>query len=100
MKVQEMMDRLGFRTKQQLADKLEVSQGLVSQWASGKSFPSYQVIKRLLELGATTEELFGVDCRPVCPHAVKQPPEDAMASIMRRLDALESRRLEQPNKAG
>lgn len=60
--VQTMMDRLGYKTKQQLADKLGVTQGLISQWAGGKSYPSYHIIKQLIALGATTEEIFGIPC--------------------------------------
>lgn len=95
-----MRERLGFKRQSDLAKELDLSIGTVSAWEVGARTPSYDVLKRLLELGATTEELFGVDCRPHCPNAVKQPPEDAMVAIMRRLEALESGRLDQPSKAG
>lgn len=60
-------------------------------WESGEREPSFQVAKQLLELGATTEELFGIDCRGSCPHAQAEEPPDAMPQWARRMEA----RLEQ-----
>jgi transcriptional regulator with XRE-family HTH domain len=53
-------ERMGYRTQTALANALDRTIANVSEWELGKGFPSYQVIKRLLELGATVEELFDV----------------------------------------
>ena len=81
------MDRLGFRTKEQFGNALGCTHGLVSQWSSGKTRPSYDMCRKLLELGATVEELFGVDCRGSCPHAAQEPEPSGMPDWARRMEA-------------
>jgi len=47
-----------------LAKMLEVDQASISLWESGKSQPQgFKIIQKLLENGATVEELFGIDYR-------------------------------------
>lgn len=69
------MDILSFRrrfglTQMAFASKIGVSHSTVAQWETGRKYPSYDVLKRLFLLGATLEEVFGIDCRKTCPHAL------------------------------
>jgi transcriptional regulator with XRE-family HTH domain len=57
-------------TQTQVSEILGVSANTVSQWETGLRKPSYEIIHKLLELGATTEELFGIDCSKTCPKSV------------------------------
>ena len=45
----------------QLAERVDLLQSTVSSWEKGKNVPSYKIAKKLLELGATVEELFGLE---------------------------------------
>jgi DNA-binding XRE family transcriptional regulator/ribosomal protein S21 len=45
----------------ELAEKLGIIQQNISIWEAGKGTPSFQISKKLLELGITVEELFGVE---------------------------------------
>jgi len=47
--------------QEDLANALEVNQQNISIWEAGRTRPSYQTLKKLLELGATVEEIFGVE---------------------------------------
>jgi len=42
-----------------LANKLGCSKSTVAMWSNGANSPPYSVIVKLIELGATLEELFG-----------------------------------------
>jgi transcriptional regulator with XRE-family HTH domain len=53
--------RAGFKSQSALASVLGIKPQNVSNWEAGDSFPSYQIIKRLFELGATVEELFDIE---------------------------------------
>lgn len=53
--------RMNFKTQGELAKVLETTQENVSLWEKGNGFPSFQATKKLLELGATVEEVFGID---------------------------------------
>ena len=44
------------------ASLIGVSSGLVGMWASNKAVPSYEKIVKLIDNGATAEELFGKEC--------------------------------------
>lgn len=82
----------------ELAEKLEISGNTVSQWESGLRKPSYEVLKQLLELGATVEELFGVPCNCNKVEAKAEEPaprpsqQDAFREVFQRLEALEKER--------
>lgn len=52
------LNRMGW-VQRELSQKLECSQSTVAMWSSGKNAPPYPVILKLIELGATKEELFG-----------------------------------------
>ena len=43
-----------------LSKSLDTSPGNVNRWAKGDGVPSYELCKKLLELGMTIEELFGI----------------------------------------
>ncbi len=56
-----------FMNRKQLKQKdaaslIGVSSGLVGMWASNKAVPSYEKIVKLIDNGATAEELFGKEC--------------------------------------
>lgn len=60
------MDILGFckrqgMTQAALSKALDTSGANVNKWVNGKGFPSYEICKRLLELGMRVDELFDVD---------------------------------------
>ncbi|WP_407444878.1 helix-turn-helix transcriptional regulator [Fibrobacter sp.] len=48
-------------TQADLAKALETSPGNVNRWAKNEGVPSYELCSKLLELGMTTEELFGIE---------------------------------------
>ena len=52
-------ERLGIRKQEELAARLGVSDQTVSSWVKGKNFPTHKTEYELLEMGMTTEELFG-----------------------------------------
>ncbi len=58
--IDSFMKRLGCKNQQELADKLGISQGSVSAWGSGSRSPRYEDCVRLLQMGMTVEELFGI----------------------------------------
>lgn len=48
-------------TQAELSKRLETTPGNVNRWAKGDGVPSYELCAKLLRLGMTVEELFGVD---------------------------------------
>ena len=59
-----MFDCAGFLKRNgwiqaELAKKLGCSKSTVAMWSAGANSPPYSVIEKLIELGATLEELFG-----------------------------------------
>jgi len=58
--IKEFRERLGIKTQAEFAKKLGVTQTNVSLWERGKGSPSFNQAKKLLEMGATVEELFGI----------------------------------------
>ena len=59
LKIQDFIERMGFKGHEDLAKKLGVKKGTVSSWSSGDRTPTYDMCQKLLELGMTVEELFG-----------------------------------------
>ena len=57
--IKSFIDRVGIRSQEDLSKTLGVSDQTVSNWVKGKTFPNHQTEKRLLDMGMTTEELFG-----------------------------------------
>jgi transcriptional regulator with XRE-family HTH domain len=60
-----------------LAKALGINPANVSEWEGGNGFPSYQVIKKLLEMGATVEELFGISYKTLATNTSKTNFTDA-----------------------
>lgn len=59
MNLQSFLDRVNIK-QADLAKAIDTSPGNVNRWAKGEGVPSYELCVKLLELGMTTEELFGV----------------------------------------
>lgn len=55
---QAFIDRMGW-TQYELAERLGCSQPTVSQWCSGKNFPPFPVLVKLVSIGAGITDLFG-----------------------------------------
>lgn len=49
----------------ELAKSLDTSPANVNRWAKGEGVPSYELCVKLLTLGMTNEELFGISQPPV-----------------------------------
>lgn len=57
MSIKELRERAGV-TQEQLALRMDVSQGAVSRWESGKTAPQSKLHKKLVRtLGCTVDEL-------------------------------------------
>lgn len=56
--------RKKIKSQGDFAAKLGITQTSISDWELGKSVPSFQVAKKLIEMGITVEELFGVSYNP------------------------------------
>lgn len=50
-----------------LSKALETTPGNVNRWAKGDGVPSYDLCKKLLELGMTIQELFGISLADTAP---------------------------------
>ena len=92
--------------QRELAEHLGVSASAVSEIENGDRLPTYNQIKTLLQLGATVEELFGIDCRKTCPNAAKDPPppdhqDDYLSrrEVMHLIQSAIKDALEQPKQA-
>ena len=59
MDIQNFIKREKIADHEELAKKVGVSKRTVDSWSSGVRTPTYEVCKKLLELGMTVEELFG-----------------------------------------
>jgi transcriptional regulator with XRE-family HTH domain len=79
--------RMGYQTQRELAEVLNAKQSNVSKWEAGNGYPSYEVIKRLFELGATPEELFGIKGNPP-PQASN---DELTQQLLERVALLEER---------
>jgi len=59
VKVKEFIARVGIKSLDELAEKLELSPATVYSWSQGKRAPTYDVCVKLRRLGMTDYELFG-----------------------------------------
>ena len=50
-----------------LSKALDTTPGNVNRWAKGDGVPSYDLCKKLLELGMTIGELFGIELSEMAP---------------------------------
>jgi transcriptional regulator with XRE-family HTH domain len=86
VKVKEFMDRMGFKTQEELAERLGLSQRTVSAWNKGHNGPTYATCIELLRMGMTVKELFGEDF-PVSTETshedLKSEMKTALKTIMR-----------------
>jgi len=57
-------ERIGVKTQTELAKTLGIKPSNVSEWEAGTGYPSYITMKKLFEMGATVEELFGIPYDP------------------------------------
>ena len=58
--VKDFRERVGIKTQSALAKMLGINPTNVSEWEASRGTPSYAVLKKLFEMGATVEELFGI----------------------------------------
>lgn len=48
-------------TQADLSRSLDTTPGNVSRWVKGEGVPSYELCRKLLQMGMTVEELFGLE---------------------------------------
>lgn len=99
--------RAGLQQKE-LAVRLSVTPAAVNLWESGKRDIPNAKLREVFQMGASVEELFGVEYNRIhglvkasdVPETPAQAPD--LQAILQRLDSLEQaqRRLDQPSKAG
>lgn len=58
IRIKEFTKRIGI-SQEELAKALGVSSNTVSMWANGKRYPTHLAGKAMLDMGMTTEELYG-----------------------------------------
>ena len=92
--IRQFRDRMRLN-QSELADKLGIVQGNITKWESGKGTMSFSVAKKLLEMGATVEELFGIEYADMHGYVKPEPvPFDlfaAVRSVEARVAALENK---------
>lgn len=59
------MERIHIKNQSELGKLLGKSQATISLWEKG-SYPTYDMCKKLLEMGMTVEELFGEEAALGC----------------------------------
>jgi transcriptional regulator with XRE-family HTH domain len=85
----DLRERLGYKTQTALAEVLVIEPSNVSKWEAGNGYPSYEFLRKFLELGATVEELFGVEYNKVAAPVVEPTmlaglPDDVVLRIVER----------------
>ena len=95
MEIRAFRERLGFKTQTSLAENLGIKAANVSEWEKGSGYPSYTVLKKMLELGATVEELFGIEYEKIHNYEKKEEISSSkrLHDIEKRLLALEGREM-------
>lgn len=83
--IKKFRERMNFK-QNQLAQELNCkTPSVLSQWESGLNEPNFVVIKKLFEMGATVEELFGVSYRgSEVPPAKVDFSDEELADFVRR----------------
>lgn len=80
------MKRMGWK-QDQLAERLGVGTSTVGMWCSGKSFPHYKELVKLLRLGMTFCEMFGEEFAPAEKPAnntdIERQVKDVLRSMLR-----------------
>lgn len=64
MDIQHFLDRYGIK-QNRLAEMIDTSPANVNKWVNGEGFPSYELCLKLLKIGVTIEELFGIEYQQV-----------------------------------
>jgi len=77
-------ERIGLKTQSELAKKLGIKSANISEWEKGTGTPSFAQVKKLLEMGATVEELFGIPYAGQGGQPVKFAFSDAEAAELVR----------------
>jgi DNA-binding XRE family transcriptional regulator len=75
----------------QLAKKVDLLQSTVSSWEKGKNVPSFHVARKLMEMGATVEEVFGLKYNEM--HSLvkaESATSNELQEVIRRLITVES----------
>ncbi len=62
-------------TQAELARRIETTPGNVNRWAKREGVPGYDLCRKLLLLGMTVEELFGIDYNAGKIQPQSPPPE-------------------------
>ena len=82
MDIVKFLSRKGY-TQSDLSRLLGTSPANVNKWVNGDGYPSFELCVKLLRLGITTEELFGVQCESdVRPNEFTQRVRDALREII------------------
>jgi len=81
--IKKFRQRLQISTQEALAKELGVNQATISNWEKGEFLQTYEPIRKLFEMGATVEELFGVSYGGVnvAPTCLKVSKEEATAIV-------------------
>lgn len=97
MDIQKFMDDRGY-TQADLAEALGTSPQNVNKWVKGTGSPSYELCLRLLQIGMTVEELFGIVTDAAIPSRLPPMTSVEFVDILQEVlnNSLESikRRLE------
>jgi transcriptional regulator with XRE-family HTH domain len=75
--IKSFRERVGFSSQTALARALSMNPSNISEWEAGNGFPSYHMIKKMLEMGATVEELFGISYKTLATNTSKTNFTDA-----------------------
>jgi DNA-binding XRE family transcriptional regulator len=95
--IKKFRERLGIKTQARLADMLGIERTSISVWELGKSMPGSKIMQKLLKLGATVEELFGIEYNKMhnlvevgsAPIGSVNDLREQMMIVLKRLDELE-----------
>jgi len=91
--IKRFRERMHIKTQGALADLLGVKQTTVSVWEINKGTPTTETMRKLLEMGATVEELFDIDYNEkhnlVKIEASPGGSIDIIQHILNRLEKLE-----------
>jgi transcriptional regulator with XRE-family HTH domain len=82
--------RKGFN-QEDLAKALGVNQQNISLWEAGRGYPSYLVLKKLLEIGAMVEEVFGIQYAKMHLNPVIETTNKELGKIMGEWRATKSK---------
>jgi DNA-binding XRE family transcriptional regulator len=98
--IKKFRERMHIKTQGDLAEALGVEQTTVSVWEINKGTPKTETMRKLLEIGATVEELFGIEYNKKHNLVEKEPPSQVqvqvqasseMTEVLDKLEQIESR---------